>query len=175
MLFVSSRNPDKVDDIMSQPSYAPASHVFQNVRAIGGRRLSGQTLAELAVMVIVLMILAGSVLPVIADSILSTRIVRARRDAARIAATLVNFQRDNGRPLVELASSLPMPHIKDPWGHEFLVNVNVIRVGQTNATKADSLAIFVISAGPDGVIETPFIQARSTARAYGDDVIVRIQ
>ena len=160
---------------MSQPFYMPANKVFQIAPPAGRRRPSSQTLVEISVMVVVLVIFAGSLLPVIADSILSTRVVRARHDAARIAATLANFQRDQGQPLVQLASSLPVPHVTDPWGHEFLVNIDALRSVHPDPSRAESLALFVISAGPDGVIETPFLQGRSTARAYGDDVIVRIQ
>jgi len=160
---------------MNQPSYTHTGRAFQITQAARRRRPSGQTLVEISVMIAVLMFVAGSLLPVVADSILSTRVVRARHDAARIATTLVNFQRDRGLPLEQLVSALPIPHVTDPWGHAFLVNVDVLKTRETDPSKADRLALFVISAGPDGVIETPFAQDRATARAYGDDVIVRVQ
>jgi hypothetical protein len=35
--------------------------------------------------------------------------------------------------------------------------------------------VFVVSAGADGVIDTPFEQSVVEARAYGDDIVMRIQ
>jgi hypothetical protein len=36
-------------------------------------------------------------------------------------------------------------------------------------------AVFVVSAGNNGVIETPFEQPITDAQAYGDDIVIRIQ
>ena len=160
---------------MCQPSIASVSPVRQKARASRSGRPSGQTLVEISVLVAVLMILAGSLLPVIADSILSSRVARARHDASRIAAELVSFQRTHGQPLSSLASELPMPHVLDPWGHQFVLNIAVLRDAQPEAASSRNYAVFVISAGPNGVIETPFVQNSASARPYGDDILVRIQ
>ena len=156
----------------SDPSRGAVPHA---VRVAGSRRPSGQTLVEISILVTVLMILAGTLLPVIADSVSSARVARARHDASRIAAELVSFERDHGQAISSLASEFPMPNVTDPWGHQFLLNVVVLRAARPDAHAREQYAVFVISAGPNGVIETPFVQPASSARAYGDDVIVRIQ
>jgi type II secretory pathway pseudopilin PulG len=65
----------------------------------------------------------------------------------------------------------------DPWGRQFLINSQWLDGG---ASAADALgrirrAVFVVSAGADGVIDTPFEQSIVDARAYGDDIVIRIQ
>jgi type II secretory pathway pseudopilin PulG len=65
----------------------------------------------------------------------------------------------------------------DPWGRQFLINSQWLDGG---ASTADALgrirrAVFVVSAGADGVIDTPFEQSVVDARAYGDDIVIRIQ
>jgi hypothetical protein len=53
----------------------------------------------------------------------------------------------------------------DPWGNAYMVNV---------ATSPDEAA-WVLSAGPDGVIETPYSQRVDTAAVSGDDRAQRIR
>jgi type II secretory pathway pseudopilin PulG len=65
----------------------------------------------------------------------------------------------------------------DPWGGQYLINSEWLDGG---ITAADSQgrprrAVFVISAGNNGVIETPFEQSIVDARPYGDDIVIRIQ
>lgn len=50
----------------------------------------------------------------------------------------------------------------DPWGHRYAVNVKFLKGGSSDT--------FVISAGPNGILETPFQGDGTTAR--GDDIIV---
>jgi type II secretory pathway pseudopilin PulG len=50
----------------------------------------------------------------------------------------------------------------DPWGHRYAVNVKFLKGGAFDT--------FVVSAGPNGIVETPF-QADGTV-AHGDDIIV---
>jgi hypothetical protein len=52
----------------------------------------------------------------------------------------------------------------DPWGHRYAVNVKYLT--------SDRFDTFVISAGPNGTVETPF-QGDGTV-AHGDDIIVII-
>jgi hypothetical protein len=160
--------------IMSQLSHVAVDHIQRGVLAARCRRLSSQALVEISVMVVALMIVAGALIPAIADSISSSRIERARHDASRIAATLAGFQRNHGHPLTSPDSTLQVPHVRDPWGHEFLVNTDILRQARPDAGSTE-YAVFVISAGPNGILETPFLQPASRARAFGDDVLVRIQ
>lgn len=65
----------------------------------------------------------------------------------------------------------------DPWGYAYLVNVfyldprNIVQ--EVDGTSLG--AVWVLSAGPNGVIETPFYQPRDRAQLYGDDIAFRLQ
>ncbi|MBI2187526.1 MAG: prepilin-type N-terminal cleavage/methylation domain-containing protein [Acidobacteria bacterium] len=65
----------------------------------------------------------------------------------------------------------------DAWNHQYLVNIGLISAGsQVEAGDAATrYAVWVISAGPDGVLETPPMQPMTTAEASGDDIGVRVQ
>lgn len=54
----------------------------------------------------------------------------------------------------------------DPWGNRLLMNV---------AAHDASRAVWVISAGPNGIIETPFDQPAPTASPGGDDIAARVR
>lgn len=65
----------------------------------------------------------------------------------------------------------------DPWGNQYLINAAFLG-GAGSATDRHGnrrKAVFVVSAGSNGVIETPFEQSITDARPYGDDIVVRIQ
>jgi hypothetical protein len=65
----------------------------------------------------------------------------------------------------------------DPWGRQFLVNSRWLD-GASSAADAQGRirrAVFVVSAGADGVVDTPFEQSIVNARAFGDDIVIRIQ
>lgn len=58
---------------------------------------------------------------------------------------------------------------EDPWDNKYLVNI-------TNAKSTSTSAAFVISAGPNGDIETNFnLSEASNLVAVGDDLIFRIK
>jgi type II secretory pathway pseudopilin PulG len=65
----------------------------------------------------------------------------------------------------------------DPWGRQFLVNSRWLDGAGSAADAQGRLrrAVFVVSAGADGVIDTPFEQSIVNARAFGDDIVIRIQ
>jgi type II secretory pathway pseudopilin PulG len=65
----------------------------------------------------------------------------------------------------------------DPWGRQFLINSQWLDGGSTTADAEGRIrrAVFVVSPGADGVVDTPFEQTIVDARAYGDDIVVRIQ
>ena len=65
----------------------------------------------------------------------------------------------------------------DPWGNQFMVNTKWFDGGTTAADSQGNprRAVFVVSAGADGVIQTPYDQPITDARAYGDDIVIRIQ
>jgi prepilin-type N-terminal cleavage/methylation domain-containing protein len=60
---------------------------------------------------------------------------------------------------------------QDPWGNAFLVNI-----GKGDPAAATKKAVFVISAGPNGLLETSSDAARNAVVSpSGDDIIARIQ
>jgi type II secretory pathway pseudopilin PulG len=63
----------------------------------------------------------------------------------------------------------------DPWGHAYLINTSFLRGLPPGATTCTRCAVFVLSAGPNGLIETPFQQPITNANVFGDDLAVRIQ
>ncbi len=65
----------------------------------------------------------------------------------------------------------------DPWGKRYLINSQFLD-GSASAADASGnprKAVFVISAGADGIVDTPFEQSIVDARGYGDDIVFRIQ
>ncbi|MDO8835328.1 MAG: type II secretion system protein GspG [Vicinamibacterales bacterium] len=226
----------------------------------------GLSLVEVTIMLVILLILAGTLVPVMSDSVNSARLVRARNDLSQLAVALVNFQRDIGplvfegrglrqvqttfsaastlRPVAllvsdgvrpELADRVPVesaPHLLvtpgqrldastlvpwsataatdvldyhlrmngrgyadgdggpgsgwngpyltkdvpgDPWGRAYLVNTAYLRGLPPSLQRCARCAVFVLSAGPNGLIETPFEQPIANAHVLGDDLAVRIQ
>ena len=65
----------------------------------------------------------------------------------------------------------------DAWNNRYAVNVGLIDTTQGTQTAAGAIksAVWVISAGPNGQIETAYTQAITTATASGDDLAVRVQ
>ncbi len=63
----------------------------------------------------------------------------------------------------------------DPWGHQYMINVAYLSGTPRGTSDCSACAVFVLSAGPNGVVETPFTQQISRATTYGDDLAVRIQ
>jgi prepilin-type N-terminal cleavage/methylation domain-containing protein len=65
----------------------------------------------------------------------------------------------------------------DPWGNRYVVNIGLIDTSPGVLTTAGGMksAVFVLSAGPNGTIETPYSQPVTAAAAGGDDIVFRIQ
>lgn len=65
----------------------------------------------------------------------------------------------------------------DPWGNQYLINAAFLGGGgsATDRRGNQRKAVFVVSAGSNGIIETPFEQPITDARPFGDDIVVRIQ
>lgn len=65
----------------------------------------------------------------------------------------------------------------DPWGNHYAIN-SIWLDGGSSAADSEGRprrAVFIVSAGTNGVIDTPFEQPITDARAYGDDIVIRIQ
>jgi prepilin-type N-terminal cleavage/methylation domain-containing protein len=66
----------------------------------------------------------------------------------------------------------------DPWGHRYAVNVALLDLspGAATASGSSKMAVWVLSAGPNGIIETPFASSiLRAAQPGGDDIGTRIQ
>jgi type II secretory pathway pseudopilin PulG len=92
--------------------------------------------------------------------------------------------RVNGRDYVEGSGGsgrgwngpyISKPLAADPWGHAYLINTGFLRGLPPRAGWCRNCAVYAISAGPNGVIETPFQQPIAGANLLGDDLAVRIQ
>ncbi|MCX6550317.1 MAG: hypothetical protein NTY02_04785 [Acidobacteria bacterium] len=92
--------------------------------------------------------------------------------------------RVNGRAYIEASSGpgsgwngpyISKPVTADPWGHAYLANTGFLRGLPPRAGWCTRCAVYVISAGPNGLIETPFQQPIANANVLGDDLVVRIQ
>ena len=72
---------------------------------------------------------------------------------------------------------LSSPPKGDAWGNQFLINSAWLDGGSSaaDAQGRPRRAVFVVSAGANGTIETPFEQPITEAQAFGDDVVVRVQ
>lgn len=65
----------------------------------------------------------------------------------------------------------------DPWGNQFVVNTAWLDGGSTPADQNGRTrrAVYVVSAGANGTIDTPYEQPITDAEAFGDDIVIRIQ
>jgi hypothetical protein len=65
----------------------------------------------------------------------------------------------------------------DAWNNRYMINVGLIDTSQGTQTSSGVLksAVWVISAGANGQIETAYDQPITTAVSGGDDIAVRLQ
>lgn len=65
----------------------------------------------------------------------------------------------------------------DAWNNRYAVNVGLIdpTMGTKTGSGATKSAVWVVSAGPNLQIETPYDQPITTASPSGDDIAVRLQ
>jgi hypothetical protein len=154
------------------------------------------TLPQLLVAVIVLLALAFVVPACLAIRLQHGRLMRAERDVRAIAEAFDRSKSDR-TDLVRRAQTFdvlvgpgtvpraddavalrwrngrtdtlaaPTP---DPWGHRYGINI-----GALSDSHDDAAAVWVLSAGPDGIIETPFLERGREARLRGDDIGVSIR
>ena len=65
----------------------------------------------------------------------------------------------------------------DPWGYRYAVNVGLLdaTTGALTAAGAPKSAVWVVSAGPNGSLDTAWSQTTTTAAVGGDDIAFRLQ
>ena len=62
----------------------------------------------------------------------------------------------------------------DPWGNRYLVNIGLLKE-TAPAGSGDASAVWVLSAGPNGNVETAYRLPARSARVRGDDVGARVR
>jgi succinoglycan biosynthesis protein ExoA len=168
-------------------------------RQPGGRRpRAGLTGVQLGVALSVIFLLSVVLPWSMASRLHRGRVDRARREVGAIAAALqaagaarqAGYQPDailvgpGANPQVPQGSDwrqvtainasaahLDLPLAPDPWGNHYLIYPSPAAQG---ATHGAGLARWVLSAGPNGIVDTPFRQAPQGAALGGDDIGVRL-
>ena len=72
-----------------------------------------------------------------------------------------------------VAMSLPLR--SDPWGNRYLVNTGALQTSEPEDASTDLRALWVLSAGPNGLVETPYAAPAVSAVVGGDDIGARIE
>lgn len=69
----------------------------------------------------------------------------------------------------------PIP--EDPWGNAYICNIKHLSLHEGSRDKDGRVknAVYVLSAGPNGIIDTPYEQPITLADVVGDDIGYRIQ
>jgi type II secretory pathway pseudopilin PulG len=77
---------------------------------------------------------------------------------------------------------IPSLPSSDPWGNRYLVNVQLLTPKGIQMAASSLLlgvgqrpAVFVISSGPNRVLDTAYLQTADAFVAAGDDIVFRIQ
>ncbi len=147
----------------------------------------GFTLLEMAIVLAIIAVLAGILTPVVVNYVQQARITAAQADVNAIRDAICTSGCGVGPLVDQLMTNVPAypttanlakpfkwkgPYISlqsDPWGNRYLVNI-------INAKSGSADACFVLSAGPDGRVDTPFnISETSQVAPSGDDIIARIR
>ena len=65
----------------------------------------------------------------------------------------------------------------DPWNNRYAVNIGLIDTTQgiQDASGNVKSAVWIVSAGPNGALDTPYSQPVTVAAPAGDDIVVRMQ
>ena len=63
----------------------------------------------------------------------------------------------------------------DPWGNRYLVNIGVLQTSEADEASTEPRALWVLSAGPNGLVETPYTASALSAVLSGDDIGARIE
>ncbi|MEK6630817.1 MAG: hypothetical protein AABY89_08795 [Acidobacteriota bacterium] len=164
---------------------------------VPGSRL---TAAKALAAVVALLVLSLVLPPAVATWVADARLERARVETAALAEALRTGATNGGQfgSAVVLAGSGRLPKATspathawlsasrgsltaqpDPWGNAYLVLLGRMHTDSATASADRVLAMYVLSAGPNGAIETPFDPAANDAGIVsfgggGDDVWVRV-
>ena len=178
----------------------PLWHRQRQAAATGGRRgFSGVRLLQALAGILVLTVVAP---PGLATLVNRSRIDRAQAEVRRLADALQDTglvdrirgqQADDllGGPgnapdapgvrqwvdgrVGSLSGYVSQPLRSDPWGNRYLVNIGVLQTGEADETSTEPRALWVLSAGPNGLVETPYAASAVSAAVVGDDIGARIE
>ena len=161
-------------------------------RGVGGVRLL-QVLAAILVLTVL-------VPPGFATLVNRSRVNRAKEEVARLVGALqdtdlVDVARDQEADLLggpgatpeaqgvsqwaneqvaSLGDYVSQPLRPDPWGNRYMVNVGILRRVAAAGLPPAERVLWVLSAGPNGILETPYGSPAAAAVVGGDDVGARI-
>lgn len=122
------------------------------------------------------------------DAASGTYNVLSSTDGDAVTATDVLWTATGGTLEGQLVTNVPVyastgkrkwmgPYLErinaDPWGNNYYVNVLYLQ--STYLSPGSEKAVFALSAGPNGVIDTAFMQAVTAFSATGDDIAYRIK
>jgi succinoglycan biosynthesis protein ExoA len=74
-----------------------------------------------------------------------------------------------------LTDYVSLPMRPDPWGNRYVVNIGVTRTREADEASTEPQALWVLSAGPNGLVETRYAAPAESAVVGGDDVGARIE
>jgi hypothetical protein len=168
-------------------------------RQSGGRRpRAGLTGAQLAVALVGCLLLSVVVPAAIATRLHAARIARADRQVRAIAASLdwtglagaatdapeLVFVGPGANPKLAAnggwsdvrqvglpTASLDFAVTPDPWGNHYVI----YPPHRLSAAAGGPIGMWVLSAGPNGIIDTPFRQPSEGAAIRGDDIGQRLE
>lgn len=69
---------------------------------------------------------------------------------------------------------LPRPPGPDPWQNRYMANVGAL-VAARSAASTERPALVILSAGPNGIVETPYVLSPRDPRPGGDDVLALVR
>ena len=76
--------------------------------------------------------------------------------------------------VASLSGYVSQPLRSDPWGNRYLVNIGVLQASEADEVSTEPRALWVLSAGPNGLVETPYAASAASAVVGGDDIGARI-
>ena len=165
--------------------------------AVPGSRL---TAAKALAAVVALLVLSLVLPPAVATWVADVRLERARVETAALGEAIRAGVTDGSQfgSAIVLAGSGRLPKAAspatsawlsasrgsliaqpDPWGNAYLVLLGRTHIDSATTSADRALPVLVLSAGPNGAIETPFDPATNDAGIVsfggGDDVGVRVR
>ena len=74
-----------------------------------------------------------------------------------------------------LSGYVSQPLRSDPWGNRYLVNIGALQTSEADEASTEPRALWVLSAGPNGLVETVYAAPALSAVVGGDDIGARIK